>query len=146
MKAYTWDTPNKMHFESDHTTFNRQTKYISVGNVIADTQYSSYIRPYTETECGSMQFAPGHLQHYDLQGFDGFNLGSRLMDYIATCTHDHGGILYVFFHRSRKRTIVDGIVLTTRDCKHVETWYMPGHSAKSYSAVEAAKAYILAEE
>ena len=48
MKSRTWDNPNKMHFESDYKLFNKQTNVISRGNVIANTQYSTYIRPYSK--------------------------------------------------------------------------------------------------
>lgn len=66
MQKVTWDNPNKMHIESEYKTFNKQTNYIGTGNVIANTQFSTFVRPFTETKCNGYDFQEGHLQNYDL--------------------------------------------------------------------------------
>ena len=43
--------------------------YVGQGNVISDTQFSSYVRAHDETACNGFTFAPGHLRAYDVKGF-----------------------------------------------------------------------------
>lgn len=139
MKKATWDNPNKMHFESPHKTFNRQTVSISPGNVIAPTQYSSYIRPYMETWCNGRTWEEGVLQKADLKYFS--TIPSSIRREIEKLTHDEDSILYTFFHRSGERLILDGIVLTTRVYIHVKTWFT-NPTWKAHEAVCEARRYI----
>ena len=37
MKQPTWDTPNKMHFNSAFAAFNKQTNLITPGNAYCNT-------------------------------------------------------------------------------------------------------------
>jgi hypothetical protein len=145
MKKITWDNPNKMHFESPHKTFNRQTKLISTGNVIGNTQLSNYIRPYREIECNGFTNPPGHLQNYDLtKNVVGNLLPNHIREEIRKLTHDHGGIVYHFHHWQGDKRIPDGIVLTEghdRGNKFIKVWYLTP-STKAWGAVEEAIEYI----
>jgi len=143
MKQHEWDNPNKMHFESPHKTFNRQTNCLGTGNMIANTQYSNYIRPYSEIECNSFTNPPGHLQNYDLTK----NIVADILPYhireeIRQLTHNGGGIIYNFHHWQGGKCINDGFVLTRRDDhKLIEVWYV-NKDWRAIAAVDEAIKYI----
>ncbi len=144
MKQHTWDNPNKMHFESPHKTFNRQTQCISTGNVIGNTQYSNYIRPYGEIECNGFTNPPGHLQDWDLtKNIVADTLPYHIRQEIRTLTHDRGGIIYNFHHWNGGKRKTDGLVLTTRhdDYKLIKVWYV-NENWRARAAVDEAIWYI----
>jgi hypothetical protein len=124
MKTVEWATPNRMKFDSQHKTFNRQVSSISRGNVWGSTQHSSFIRPSSETNCNGFESGVGHLKRYDLEVFykimDRWHVdeASRLVD------ENNGGILYAFFHYNGSRRIYDGGILTTRDYKLIRRFYV----------------------
>jgi hypothetical protein len=143
VKKIEWDNPNKMRIDSPFAVFNRQTNFIDVGNVIANTQYSSYIRPFTQTECNGFTWNPGYLRETDLRMFKELGVSERILSQVRTHTRDQEAILYVFFHysRSARRRILDGVVLTSRDHIHVQTWYT-NSDWRAQAAVEEARKYI----
>ena len=47
MREKEWVNGNKMKIETGHKTFDRQTNIISTGNIIANTLWGFFIRPYT---------------------------------------------------------------------------------------------------
>lgn len=146
MKKHEWDNGNKMRFESPHKTFNRQTNCLSTGNVIANTQYSNYIRPYSEIECNGFTNAPGHLQNWDLTENIVSRMPHHIREEIRQLTHDDGGIIYNFHHWGggyHGKCIVDGFVLTTRhdDYKLIEVWYI-NRDWRAMGAVDEAIKYI----
>ncbi len=141
MKKATWDNPNKMHFESPHKTFNRQTVCISLGNVVTPTQHSSYIRPYWEIECNGRTWEPGSLQKHDFDLFSTNSLPYAIREEVKKLTRTEGGILYSFFHWSGQSRVLDGVVLTTRVYIHVKTWFV-NSTWKAHEAVCEARRYI----
>ena len=112
MKKHTWDNPNKMHFESAYKTFNEQTNLISTGNVIANTQFSSYIRPYNETECNGLTRPAGELLKFDLQYFR--NIPERIINILWDKTRTESYILYQFsvYNKKYNERDIIGYVLT----------------------------------
>ena len=67
---YKWSKNKmKMLINTDFQLFNKQTNYISHGQVIANTQFSLCIRPYNETKCNGIDFPIGHLHNKDLENF-----------------------------------------------------------------------------
>lgn len=94
-ELYKWSKNGmKMIINSDFKKFNNETNDISTGNVLSNTQYSNYIRPYEEEKCNGQVFEKGHLQKYDLQFFDLTN-ANEIKDYIKNT--NHGITLYQFF-------------------------------------------------
>ena len=140
MKDITWATSNRQEFNSPHKAFNRQVQAISTGNVIANTQYSNYIRPYNEVECNGHINEPGHLQTYDLTKMC-TRLSGHILEQVRRLTHDNGGIIYDFHHWYGERQVKDGYVLTTRDHQLVKTWYV-NPNWKAREAVNEAIKYI----
>ena len=144
MKKCTWDNGNKMHFESPHKTFNRQTNCICTGNVVADTQYSNYIRPFTELECNGRVNEPGHLQNWDLtQHFTSSILPGHIRQEVRELTRDQKAILYNFHHWNGRRRIDDGWVLTSdsQEYKLIRVWYI-NPDWRAVEAVNEAIKYI----
>lgn len=151
MKEITWDNENKMHFESAHKTFNKQTTYISPGNVLGNTQYSSYIRKSSETECNGT-WPVGHLQQYDLKPFREKCIPFMVLKKVEELVNKQEGscILYCFRHwvgpKGDTREIIDGVVLTTGypECKHIETWFL-NNDWRAMDAVMEARKYVTNE-
>lgn len=114
MKKITWDNSNKMHFESEFKTFNKQTDLITTGNAFCSTQMSMFIRPYKETKCNGFENPEGHLMRYDLQFF------TQIPQYIRKILEDKNRqesyILYNFFIRKNGEAEDVGYVVT--DSKH----------------------------
>ena len=70
MKEHVWNkTGMKQIINSDYKLFNKQTNYISIGNVISNTQYSSYIRPYKEIKNGNYIGKEGDFLKFDIKNF-----------------------------------------------------------------------------
>lgn len=140
MKQIEWINGNRMKFESEHKTFNRQVDAISTGNVVGSVQYSNFIRGYNETECNGFTNPPGHLQNWDLTK-NIVKLSGYIREAVRKLTHDKGGIIYNFYHRSGYRRIDDGFVLTTKDYELVKTWYI-NRDWRAMGAVNEAIKYI----
>jgi len=142
MKKKTWDNPNKMHFESLHKAFNRQTKIITTGNVIADTQISSYIRPFnmTRNPVGEEK-EPGYLQNWDLKWL---NIPEHIKEFVRENGRDKYLIVYLFYHHNNGENIKDGVVVTEGhrgNYKHLKTFYL-NNTEKAISVVNEARKYI----
>lgn len=145
MKKIEWINPNKMKFESGFKTFDKQTRCISTGNVVAHTQLSGYVRPKDETECNGFVRDEGVLQKYDLeQGFLSSFIPHHFKSDVAELADENGGcIAYLFFYKkaSGKKEFI-GLVITSKDYNHLKTFYLT-NSNKHFAAVEEAKLYII---
>lgn len=106
-KYYRWNKiGSRMLLNTDLKTFNKQTTLITDGNVISNTQYSNYIRPYNEIKCNGHINDRGELRNYDLQYF---TLNPEIKDYVLKNTENIGGYLYQFhFYNERKEKVVVG--------------------------------------
>ena len=63
---YTWSkNGNKMIINSKFKEFNKQTNLITSGNVIANTMWGLYIRPWSETESNGLTFKEGEIFEQD---------------------------------------------------------------------------------
>ena len=63
-------TPNRSEAITGVRAFDDQCQGIMTGNVIANTFYSSYIRPRREVDCNGYAFPYGNLQLFDLRPFE----------------------------------------------------------------------------
>lgn len=139
MKQHEWVTPNRMKFESEHKTFNRQVDCISSGNVIGRVQLSGFVRPYKEVECNGRVNPKGHLQEYDL-GWLLKDFPCYVKDYIRKHGKDKSLIGYEFRYWRGNRKHVCGYVVTTGDEKLMKYWFFNGK--KSLSVIHEAIKYI----
>ena len=139
-KKTEWINGNKMRFESKHKTFNRQTNIISTGNIIANTEYGSFIRAHNNVmnPVGEKR-EPGFLQDFDLRPFkESLWLSYRIEKKVKEYLKKRYGILYCFFHYGPKR-IIDGFVLTDDDHNFIEHWSVNYHWRAENAVWEAIK-------
>lgn len=106
MKKETWNAAGtKMIINSGWKEFDRQTNLLADGNVIANTQVSSFIRPWKETECNGFTNPEGHLTLYDLSQFDNFVMPEDIWNYLLDEERQESVILYMFFIRNKENHI-----------------------------------------
>lgn len=144
MKDSQWLTPNRMKFDSQHKTFNRQVNCISHGNVFAATQTSSYVRAFNTLECNGRINAPGHLQEWDLTQGALKNFDDLVKSWIRANVRDKDVVAYQFYHYRGKRKIVHGYVITSGyndGHKLIRTFYWR-NTEKSRSVIDEAIKYI----
>ena len=132
----------KQIINSDYKLFNKQTNYISYGNVIANTQYSSFIRPYSQTTCNNNNFSEGELMKSDLKYFG--NIPASIKDKLYAKDRKESYILYEFFvYRNGNKDII-GYVLTDKKHKLITYEVLESYNNynKSLSAILETLPYI----
>ena len=87
----------KQLISSGWKLFDKQTNCISTGNVISNTQFSSFIRPWNETECNGYTFSEGHLMNCDLEPFRKYRIPKQFLNLLEEKSRQDGVILYMFF-------------------------------------------------
>ena len=98
MKECKWSKDgSKMLINSGWKEFDKQTNVIATGNVYATTQFSSFIRPWKETECNGFTNPEGHLMNFDMTPFRNHNIPKDIMDYLTDHNRQESVILYMFF-------------------------------------------------
>lgn len=140
-----WDNPDKMHFNSDLKSFNKQVILISPGNVLGDEQLSLYIRPYNEkfNPIGDI-VQPGDLQEWDLSNFK--DVPGYVKDEVRTLAKDRTVILYEFRYWDNYRKIPVGWIITTGTDKEggnkLLAEFVAKENRKYHSVLDEAKKYI----
>ena len=143
MKKIEWENPNKMKFESYYKTFNKQTNYIDTGNVVANTQYSTFVRTYNETKCNGFDFPQGHLQDYDFEKFEAPSyIKNEMRQLMKNQTKDCIAYNFHVWQNGQRKDI--GFVLTDYDHHLIKYWVMYGRNItnKRESAILEAIKYI----
>lgn len=155
-------TSDGMHMliDTPHKKFNAQTTAISTGNVMGGTQTSTYVRPWTETECNGFANPPGHLQEFDLKTFALDYVGRTSQGFVRSTldrirklpyVHDKSVIVYMFFHWNDdkdawggvdKKKFVHGFVVTDTSHMHLESFIRSTH--KSFEVVFECRKYVCA--
>lgn len=138
------------HCLSQHATFNKQVdaSCIMAGNVTSDVQTSTFIRPRQELECNGRVNAPGHLQEFDLQTFEGRPNMDRVLRYIRTDPffETNTAIGYRVFHYVGQQLTLHGFVLTDREHKLIRRFDREDlglrRSSKSASVLDFCLPYI----
>ena len=92
----------KMLIDSGYKLFDEQTNYIGTKNVIANTQYSLFVRPYNEVMTEFQNFKPGELMKADLDFFAG-SIPREIRAKIEDKQRVEPYILYEFFVTRRSR-------------------------------------------
>lgn len=138
-KFYKWSKNGmKMIINSDFKEFNNQTNYISSGNIIANTMYGCYIRPYNEIECNGIKFEKGHLFNYDLQYF---NISYDLKEYIKSLNKQV--VLYeIFIHRNGKKDIIGWLIENEGKTIDIFVNNTLGNYNKRFSALDTVRNII----
>ena len=142
-KFYMWSkSGNKMIINSKFKEFNKQTNLITNGNVIANTMYGNYIRPYNETECNGIYFEQGHLFKHDLQFF---SISNSMREYIKSLNRQV--ILYeIFIYRNGKKDIIGWLIEDNGRIIDITVAKSSGDYMKRFSALETVKNIIEEKE
>ena len=132
-ELYKWSKDgNKMIINSEFKTFNKQTNYISNGNIIANTIYGNYIRPYNETKCNGKDFPVGHLFKYDLQNFF---ISDAMKEYIRSLNRKI--ILYeIFIWKDGYKDIIGWLIEDNAKIIHTFCAKTMGDYKKRFSAID----------
>lgn len=128
-----------MRIETGHKTFDRQTNLISFGNIVSNTQYSKWIRPYNETKCYGQERPKGYLQDWDLDYFE--NLPNYVRNYIKETAIDDPVILYEFRSYNNNTKIIHGYVVTNKD-HELLNYFVTGPTYKSYDVIKKCIKYV----
>ena len=104
------------------------------------TQFSSYIRPVTRTECAGMTFARGRLNTFDLKPFR-MHLPRLFASIVDEMTAENDAILYRFFHRVGRQRVEHGWILATIEHREIGS-IVTGPTQKSRLVIDAAAAWV----
>lgn len=135
----------KQVISSGWRLFDRQTNCISTGNVIADTQFSSFVRPWRETECNGFIRPEGHLMDFDLGPFRKYGIPGRIMDILKDREREDSVILYMFFVCRDDAICPFCWVVTTGEHKLIRSVIVRSygeHASKRVSALNEILEYI----
>ncbi len=118
-KPFVWDKKGNQVIDSGFKKFDRQTNLITYGNVIANTQTSSYIRPWGETNNYGHILEPGEGTKFDMIHFPKLS-DKKILDIIYDKSRTESVILYKFFVTDDYAgQDVIGYVLTDYDHHHL---------------------------
>lgn len=137
---YAWSKNGmKMIINSDFKEFNKQTNCISQGNVIANTMYGNYIRPWNETinPVGDV-VEEGHLFNFDLQYF---SISRAMREYIKSLNREV--VLYeIFIYRNGKQDTIGWLIEDKGRIIDITVANSIGNYRKRFSALETVKNII----
>lgn len=126
--------------------FDNQTNLITTGNVSSNTQQSSYIRPWTETECNGRTNPEGHLTNFDLHPFQKYGIPLVIDKIVSDKERKEPVILYMFYVWSKDQHVLPFCwVVTDKNHKLVKTVIVTRwgeHKGKRISAAREAVSYI----
>lgn len=135
----------KQIIDSGYKLFDKQTNIICDGNVIANTEFGNFIRPWKEIECNGRTNPPGHLTKFDLEAFEPHRIPKRLLDFLLDKNRDKAVILYMFFVVKNKHIVPFSFVITSSDYKLIDYAIIVRHGQswmKLYKATMEAISYI----
>lgn len=143
MKQRTYNKSGmKQIIDSGWKEFDMQTNCITTGNAYCNTQTSSLIRPFNETECNGHSFSKGHLMNFDLKQFQKFGIPENIREILRNPERGDSVILYMFFVRDKGRVKPFCWVVTDRNYKLIDTCLVVGYG-QSYMKRLSAKTEIL---
>ena len=135
----------KQIINSGYKLFDNQTNYIGTGNVISNTQYSSFVRGYNNINNYDNSAKPGQLLKYDLQHFENIPPGF-IKDTLYNLGRTVSLILYEFCTWKGEQKNVIGYVLTDVDHNLIDyqiiNYYGSNWIEKKFAAIREAMKYI----
>lgn len=126
-------------------TFDRQTNCISTGNVVSNTQFSSFVRPFGETECNGTHFHPGELLDFDMKPFKTYRIPHEVARILYDKGRDRSMILYLFRTFEGTDPVPFLWVITTKDHKlyyHEVVYSFGQRYSKRFKAAKEILKYI----
>lgn len=94
MKQAEYNKNGKQIINTGFKKFDNATNCICTGNVITNTQFGLYIRPYKQKFCNGIFYDEGYLMNSDLKGFK--NISKYILDIIKDKNREDSIILYQF--------------------------------------------------
>ena len=143
-RIYTKDGMKQI-IDSGYKLFDKQTNCICEGNVIANTQFSNYIRPWKETECNGRTNPEGHLTKFDLDAFTPHRIPDKLLKYLLDKKRTKSVVLYMFFVVKDGHIKPFSFVITSYDDKLIDYSIIVRNgqsAAKLHNATMEAISYI----
>lgn len=143
MKQKTYNKSGmKQIIDSGWKEFDMQTNLITTGNVYSNTQTSSFIRPFNETECNGLSYCKGDLMNFDMKEFQRFGIPENIREILRNPEREDSVILYMFFVIDKGRVKPFCWVVTDRNYKLIDTCLVVGYG-QSYMKRFSAKIEIL---
>jgi len=96
--------------------------FIGTGNVMSNTQSSTFVRSYDTIECNGFTFEPGRLQKYDMAFFNGA-IPRQVAAVVRAETQQKDVILYRFFHYRARTRVEHGWVVTSTDHQLIRSFF-----------------------
>lgn len=145
-----YDKKGNMIINTGYKLFDNQTNLITTGNVISNTQYSSYIRPYKEVINGGHIGKCGDFMKYDMQYFK--QIPNAIKKYLLNEEREDSCILYEIFvnkqdDRGNYYRDIIGYILTDKNHKYIMSdvlLYPYCRIEKRYNVIDECKKYICA--
>lgn len=134
-----------MTFQCAHTGFaaainDPNSGYLGTGNVVSNTQHSTFVRAYNDTSRNGWEVPEGRLRDFDLSLFAGI-IPSPVAAKVRALTTCKPVILYRFRHHAGRRVTEHGWLITTTD--HVElARFVTGPTHKSADVLRAVATYL----
>jgi hypothetical protein len=110
MKQAIYNRQGRQIINTGYKKFDNATNCISTGNIISNTQYGCFIRPYSKLFFNGNRFEAGHLMKCDMKGFK--NVSRKILDIIEDKERKDNVILYQF---DVKGDIIGHILCTSSD-------------------------------
>lgn len=130
----------KQLIDSGWRLFDKQTNCITTGNAYCNTQFSSFIRPFSKTECNGIQNPQGHLLYFDLGPFRKFQIPTLIKDILTDESRKESVILYMFFV-SKEHIEPFCWAVTTKDYKLIQSvtvyGYKQNYNKRAKASLEA---------
>lgn len=131
----------KQIVNSGYKLFDNQTNCITTGNVMSNTQYSSYIRPYKEVVNGYHIGKQGDFLKFDMKNFN--RIPKSIKNFLTDENRVDSVILYEFFVNRNRRIDVIGYVLTDKNHNLIKYYVEEGNwYFKREMAIREAMKYI----
>ena len=138
-----------MTFQCAHRSFTAAIEdvthgYLGRGNVISNTQHSTFVRAATETGCNGYFFEPGRLRDFDLSLFDRL-LPNDVCAYARAITTSKSIILYRFFHWKGQERTEHGWLITDTGHRELRR-FVTGPTWKSRDVMRAVAESITVQD
>ena len=149
MKQAKWDYENdRQIIETGHKGFDSQTNLLTHGNILANTMAGRHIRSYNDIKHWKEgeSYPPGHLQEWDIEYFDYFDIPKYIRKHVCSMLIDQPGWLYCFYHYNRKRKkVIHGWMLSDKQHNLMDYW-VTGPTQKSWNVVYESIPYVANRE
>lgn len=105
-------TSDRMVIDTGCSVFDRQCSYLTSGNHWGSCQFSTFVRPVSETECNGRMLPIGELFEFDMRAFTEMPTHVRAAIRAMNCTVVVSEIRHRIRSHGQERKIVHGYIVT----------------------------------